>query len=91
MDFANEFLERIQRMSKDHTEVRLLFDEYIENSLKNITRERRNVTKKDPIHYHVNDFTLISNPRQFLGHWKTKYELSKYLGEKVCTIFFVYF
>lgn len=80
LNFANEFLSRLANLTRNYPEVRLLFDDYIENSLKNVTRVKRNPTKKDPVHFHVNDSTLISNLRQFLSHWKTKHELTKYLG-----------
>lgn len=83
LDFANAFLARLKQLTKNYDEVRLLFDQYIENSLKNVTRDKRNLTKNNPIHFHVNNSTIISNLRQFLGHWKTKHELTKFIGDKV--------
>lgn len=89
-DFALEFVRRLQRLTEKFSEVRLLFDEYVENSLKNATRIKRNVTKKLPIHFHVNDSTPIRNVKQFLAHWKTKKELTKYLGDKVFSTEFTF-
>lgn len=40
-DFATEFIQKIQRLATGYTEVRLIFDRYMERSLKSRTRNNR--------------------------------------------------
>ena len=45
-DFSDVFCKRITRRVKSYIETRILFDEYIENSLKEKTRAKRAKNKK---------------------------------------------
>ena len=79
-DFAQVFLDQLSNMAGDYDEVRLVFDRYINSSLKEQMRRKR--TKGKSTYYHVKDTTLIQNIslKDFLSNIKTKAEL--YLAEK---------
>lgn len=81
-DLAVKFVAKVHHMAIGYNEVRVLFDQYIEGSLKERTRDKR--TKKSvSVHYHVNDSTEIKNVAQFLSHIQTKAELTVYLAKKL--------
>ena len=69
-------------MASGYNEVRVLFDQYIEGSLKERTRVKR-TEKSVSVHYHVNDSTEIKNVAHFLSHIQTKAELTVYLAKKL--------
>jgi hypothetical protein len=62
--------------------VRLVFDRYLDTSLKEQMRRKR--TKGKSTYYHVKDTTLIHNIslKDFLSNIKTKAELRTYLAAK---------
>ncbi|KAJ8896293.1 hypothetical protein PR048_001637 [Dryococelus australis] len=75
------FVEKIAVLTYD-CDVRFLFDNYIEGSMKDKTRQKR-AGKYDFVHYHVTDSTKISSLKKFLLHVKTTAELTIYLSEKL--------
>ncbi|XP_057308922.1 uncharacterized protein LOC130647177 [Hydractinia symbiolongicarpus] len=82
-DFASAFTERVLQISRGCDEIRLVFDRYIENSLKARTRKHR--TSGNEVRYKVSDNTNISSIslKQFLSHIDTKQALTIYLAKKV--------
>ena len=82
-DFADAFLSILCKMVEDFDEIRLVFDRYIEASLKNQTRKKR--ANRKTTYYHVKDNTLIKNIpiKDFLSDSRTKKELTDYLAQKV--------
>ena len=82
-DFADAFLHKICNMISQYDEVRLVFDRYINSSLKEQMRTKR--TKGKSTYYHVKDNTLIQNIslKDFLSDIRTKGELVEYLADKV--------
>ena len=77
--FEQFFLDQLSNMAGDYDEVRLVFDRYINSSLKEQMRRKR--TKGKSTYYHVKDITLIQNisRKDFLSNIKTKAELTTYL------------
>ena len=67
-------------------ELQVVFDQCIPGSLKETTRDKRNL-KVTPIRYHVNDDTDIKNLKAFLSHIETKAELTKCLLDKLMTYY----
>lgn len=86
-DLANVFLTEVKKISESYSEIRLIFPQYMENSVEESSNESRSVIKKAPIHYHVNSATPIKNVEQFLQHIKTRSELTKFLGDAVLNDF----
>ena len=80
--FSQQFINIVADMSSDYEEVRVVFDHYLSQSLKEATRNKRTL-KQNAIHYHVNDSTEIKNVKHFLAHINTKCELTKYLSDKL--------
>ena len=80
--FATKFLHIITSMSAAYDEIRIVFDQYLEKSLKETTREKR-AMKITPVHYHVNDDTEVKSVKAFLSHTRTKHELTSYLAQKL--------
>ena len=81
-DFAQVFLDQLSNMADEYDEVRLVFDRYINSSLKEQMRRKR--TKGKSTYYHGKDTTLIQNIslNDFLSNIKTKAELTAYLAAK---------
>ena len=81
-DFAQAFIERLSTISANYDEVRLVFDKYIDSSLKDTMRQKR--TKGKSTYYRVTDSTVIQNITltNFLSNIKTKAELTEYLAMK---------
>lgn len=84
--FAAKFLHILKDLVYGYDEFRLLFDQYVESSLKEATRKKR-AKGHEPIQFHVNDDTPIKSIPDFLAHSATKAELTKYLGDKVIAYF----
>ena len=86
-DFAQGFIRKLAFITASYEEIWLIFDRYIEQSLKQ--RMRNKHTGGDEIHYHVEDTTNLSNIplKQFLSHIKTKEELTAYLANKTMKYF----
>lgn len=69
------------KLSQNFEEVRLVFDRYIDDSLKERTRKKRTSGKE--VRYKVSDSTNIANItlKQLLSHIETKQQLTKYLAK----------
>ena len=82
-DLSELFIQKIESEIKGFEIVVLIFDRYQEESLKGETRRKRN--KDEATRYVINDQTNIQNIslKKLLGHWKTKQDLTEYLGNKV--------
>jgi hypothetical protein len=83
---ADLFVTKIRSMAANYKEVRVLFDRYLDVSLKHMTRTQR-VSKMPLVHYHVTDSTLVRNMKTFLAHVRTKDEVTCYLAEKLLAAF----
>ena len=81
-DVAQAFHDQLSNMADEYDEVRLVFDRYINSSLKEQMRRKR--TKGKSTYYHVKDTTLLKNIflKDFLSYIKTKAELTAYLAAK---------
>ena len=86
-DFAEGFLANSVQASHGYNEVRLVFDRYMQGSLKEKMREKR--TGGNEIQYHVDDRTVLTHIllKQFLSDIQTKAELTTYLADK-CLVYF---
>ena len=82
-DLATESCNKLDFTLKKYDETHLVFDTYLENSLKNSMRRKR-AGKTTPVKFKVTDNTNITNisMRTFLSHSKTKDELTVYLADK---------
>ena len=82
-DFANAFLRLLINKSQGFDEIHLIFDRYLEVSLKKKMRSKR--TRDKCMYYHVTDSTLIKyiSLKDFLSDIRTKSELCEYLSKKV--------
>ena len=81
-DSAQAFIERVSTISAKYDEVRLVFDKYINSSLKDKMRQKR--MKGKSTYYRVTDSTLIQNIalKNFLSNIQSKAELTEYLAVK---------
>ena len=86
-DYAIAFLYRIKSEAAGFDEILIIFDRYIENSLKSKTRDSR--TSGVQVQYKIADDTRIEHisTSQFLSHIQTKNELTAYLSEKLSHTF----
>ena len=84
-DLAILFNNKIEFFVKEseYTDVRLIFDSYYPDSLKEATRTKRNAMCRS-IYYHVEDSTNIASLtfKEFLSNQSTKKELTIYLATK---------
>ena len=82
-DFAVAFVQRILFLSDGFNEIRVTFDRYIENSLKNKTRDKR--TNGVSTQFKILPSTNIEkvNLKIFLSDIKTKRDLTIFLGQYV--------
>ena len=80
-DLKDQFMARLLRESDAFSEVRLVFDRYIEGSLKEQTREKR--TSGISVRYIVKDSTSLVGLtlKRFFSHIQTKADLTIYLSE----------
>ena len=85
-DLGEVFIKRVKLESRQYDEVYLIFDRYIEGSLKERTRHK--CTGGKGIQYKVTDNTRIDNIplKKFLSHIETKQELTVYLARCWLTI-----
>ncbi|CAB4019967.1 Hypothetical predicted protein [Paramuricea clavata] len=83
-DFANAFVRSIKKIISGYEEGRVIFDRYLENSLKAQTRSKRS-TGIDPVKFDINDATNIKLVplKTLLSHIETKSKLTEYLGKAV--------
>ena len=84
---CNCFLNRIKSEAAGFDEIRIIFDRYIENSLKSKSRNSR--TSGVQVQSKIADDTRIEHisTSQFLSHIQTKNELTAYLFEKLSHTF----
>ena len=80
-DLKDQFIERLSNESSGFSEVRIVFDRYIDGSLKEQIREKRTSGKSGC--YIVKDSTTLAGltMKQFLSHIQTKSDLTAYLSE----------
>ena len=82
-DLAELFLCQLRSKCDGYDEVRLVFDRYVSDSLKWLTREGRNKGVKST-QYRINDSTIIKGVKlkDLLSDINTKSDLTSYLAEK---------
>ena len=75
-DFANVFTNQIIEESQRFSEIRIIFDLYLDTSLKAKTRNDR--TNSSQIQYKVDDSTIIKHLKtsEFLSHIKAKQDMT---------------
>ena len=80
-DLAASFTQIVLYEAKDYEEIRMIFDRYQENSIKDQTRNKR--TQGTHIRYKIADDTKIQgvSMKKLLSHVATKQELTKFLGD----------
>ena len=83
-DFANAFVRSIKKIISGYDEGRVIFDRYLENSLKAQTHSKMS-TGIDPVKFDINDATNIKLVplKTLLSHIETKSKLTEYLGKAV--------
>ena len=86
-DLGEVFIKRVKLESRQYDEVYLIFDRYIEGSLKERTRHKRTGGKS--IQYKVTDNTRINNIplKKLLSHNETKQELTVCLARLLVNYF----
>lgn len=82
-DLADHFISRIKKKYCTYKCIHLIFDTYIEDSLKQFTRAKRR-GNVEPTHYRIHPEAVIHNvsKQKLLSHEKTKDELSNFLAEQ---------
>ena len=80
-DLADKFVKNVSFASKDYQEIRMIFDKYQENSLKDLTRHKR--TQGNIRRYKVtSDANKEGNTmKMLLSHVLTKRDLTMFLGD----------
>ena len=73
-DVIHLFLKRIKDMTKEYDEARVIFDRYLEKSLKNVTRRKR-ATATESYHIHP-EMKLGMKIKDLLSSSETKRQLS---------------
>ena len=83
-DFAASFVGSISKLISDYNEPRVIFDRYIDDSLKALTRSKRAVGIQ-PVKFDIKDSTNIKlvSLKTLLSHNHTKSQLTEYLGKAV--------
>ena len=86
-DFASTFLQKVEKEAHRFEEVPVIFDRYIEESLKFGTRIRG--TGGETVRYKISDDTVVEHltAEQFLSDIKTMQDLTKYLSMKLYDVF----
>ena len=87
-DFAKVFVRSITKMMEGYSEGRIIFDRYIEGSLKAQTRGKR-AAGVDPVKFIISDSTNIKLVplKTLLSHIETKAQLMEYLGKSLLRAF----
>ena len=82
LDFASAFVRSIRKIIFGYDESCVIFDRYIDNSLKAQTRGKRSAGI-DPVKFDIKDSTNIKLVplKTLLSHNKTKSKLTEYLGK----------
>lgn len=83
-DLAKEFYSMIKKKYKLFDEIHVVFDTYLERSLKNFTRCKRQGSEL-PTQFKICTDTNIQNTtmKKLLSHSKTKSDLSEFLSRKI--------
>lgn len=83
-DFAYAFVRSIKKIISGYDEGRVIFDRYLENSLKVQTRVKRSAGI-DPVKFDIKESTNIKLVplKTLLSHIETKSKLTEYLGKAV--------
>ena len=82
---VNAFIARIQYKAERYNELRVVFDRYLENSLKNKTRAKRATTG---VYFDINfNSKFIMSLKDLLSSWKTKSRLSEMLAVSLVSYF----
>ena len=81
-DLAEAFTSKVFAKYGKYDEIHIIFDSYVKNSIKAITREKR-LHGIEPIEFKIMDSTVITNVtmKKLLSHPDTKDELSAYISE----------
>ena len=87
-DFAKAFVKSIRRVVHGYDEGRVIFDRYIENSLKTQTRAKR-TSKIEPVKFDINDETNIKHVplKVLLSHIEKKSQLREHFGKALLKSF----
>jgi len=83
-DLSEVFIKKIEERSKDYTETRIIFDEYLLNSLKSKTRAKRaTCTQTAELNFHINGNMSLAavSLKDILSSTRTKRNLTEYLAE----------
>ena len=84
-DLQDAFNERIQSMASGYDEVRVVFDQYMDQSLKNKTRQKTAATS---VEYEIHpDMKLTMSIKDLLSASSTKKKLTFKLGEGLLEYF----
>lgn len=83
-DFAAAFVRSIRKIASQYDEARVIFDRYIDDSLKAQTRGKR-TAGIEPVKFDIKDNTNIKlvSLKTLLSHNYTKSQLTEYLGKAV--------
>ena len=81
------FVEKLLKETDGFHEIQIVFDRYIESSLKERTRERRMSGKA--VHYIISDSTsIVGVPlKQLLSNLNTKQDLTIYFAKHIISVF----
>ena len=80
LQLAEQFLKMV--MSEPSDEIRVVFDRYIEDSLKKTTRNKRQGKLNTSIQYEIKENTNLEKTtmKKLLSHNQTKHQLTLFLG-----------
>lgn len=83
-ELATYFFFKLRMKYSSFDEVHLIFDTYLEHSLKNWTRRKRQ-GEVSAVHYHITSDTNIRNTslKNLLAHVKTKGELTAFFSREI--------
>ena len=84
LDFRDAFVKRIRQMSNSYQETCVIFDQYLENSLKSKTRAKRAVSEVAASnHFIIHDDMVVAkiSLKELLSSNKTKESLAEYLAQ----------
>ena len=82
-DLADQFIKRFEQMMVSYLEIRALFDQYLETSLKMNTRKKREGSKS--VAFGIHDEMNISkiSLKELLSDSSTKADFTRYLSKKL--------
>lgn len=82
-DLTSQFVKRIQRMMKGYSEGRIIFDKYVEHSLKDKTRAKRATSAAAAVlEYEIHDGMALAriSLKELLSSSKTKSQITKHFA-----------